>query len=206
MASPCSECRAKLEIPLACGDCGVLLDVPSGPGAVQPTPFELLALETSMEVDEALAKQRFRRYTRLVHPDFYATAGEEQRERAEAHNARLNAAYKLVLDDIARADWIVQHLDGPTEKELGAMPQAFLMEVMEWNETLEDNAPGSQCLANLTEELREHREGLMGSVKAALTPLPEAGAAELQDVRKLLNALRYVDRALARSTGAAAAH
>ena len=77
---------------------------------------------------------------------------------------------------------------------------------MEWNEILEENAPGSQCLANLTEELRQHRDGLMGSVTAALTPLPEAGAPVLQDVRKLLNALRYVDRALARATGAAAAH
>lgn len=159
-----------------------------------------------MTVDPVTAKKRLRRYTRLVHPDFYATAGEEQRARAEAHNARLNAAFDLIIDDMARADWIVQHLGGPTEKELGAMPQAFLMEVMEWNEILEDNAPGSQCLQNLSQELREHRDSLMGSVIAALTPLPEAGAAVLLDVRKSLNALRYVDRALARSTGAVAAH
>lgn len=159
-----------------------------------------------MDVDEAAAKKRLRRYTRLVHPDFYATAGDEQRERAEAHNARLNAAYNLVTNDMARADWIVLHLNGPTEKELGAMPQAFLMEVMEWNEILEENALGSQCLANLTVELHEHRNALMGSVSAALTPLPEPGAGSLQDVRRSLNALRYVDRALARSTGAVGAH
>ncbi len=182
------------------------MEVPNGPGAAQPTPFELLALETAMAIDPEMAKKRLRRYTRLVHPDFYAMAGDEQRARAEAHNARLNAAYDLVIDDMARADWLVLHLGGPTEKELGAMPQSFLMEVMEWNEILEENAPGSQCLANLTEELRQHRDGLMGSVTAALTPLPEAGAPVLQDVRKLLNALRYVDRALARATGAAAAH
>lgn len=198
MAAPCPNCGEGLETPLACGACGVLLQIDA-----EPTPYEVLGLELSVHVDADDARRRLRRITRLVHPDFFALAGPEQLALAEAHNARLNAAYDLVTDLAARADWLVRHLGGPTQKELGAMPQTFLMEVMEWNEVLEDNAPGSPCLVNLSAELRGHRADLAAAIEASLDPLPAAGAAALADVRKNLNALRYVDRALARAAGRA---
>ena len=43
----------------------------------------------------------------------------------------------------------------------------------------------------------------VGSITAALTPLPSPGDDSLGAVRKDLNALRYVDRALARAAGEA---
>ena len=70
-------------------------------------------------------------------------------------------------------------------------------------EVLEENAPGSPCLTALASELEEHREGLVGSITAALTPHPTPGDDSLGAVRQDLNALRYVDRALARAAGQA---
>ena len=136
-----------------------------------PGPFEVLGLAPSIAVDTDDARKRLRRFTRLVHPDFFALAGEDQVALAEAAGARLNAAHDLVVDFSARADWLVRHLGGPSEKELGAMPQAFLMEVMEWNEVLEENALGSPCLAALASELEEHRTASSGPC-GALTPSP----------------------------------
>jgi hypothetical protein len=78
------------------------------------------------------------------------------------------------------------------------MPQAFLMEVMEWNETLEEAAAGSEELARLGEELSDQQRLLAEAIAAALTPLPERGAPALDGVRQNLNARRYVDRALGR--------
>ncbi len=198
MPTPCPNCGEGLETPLACGACGVLIQIDEDPG-----PFEVLGLAPSIDVDAEDARKRLRRFTRLVHPDFFALAGEDQVALAEAAGARLNAAHDLVADFSARADWLVRHLGGPSEKELGAMPQTFLMEVMEWNEVLEENAPGSPCLAALARELGEHREGLVSAITAALTPLPSPGDDSLGAVRKDLNALRYVDRALARAAGQA---
>ena len=198
MPAPCPNCGEGLETPLACGACGVLVQIDE-----EPTPFAVLGLEPSIAVDASDARKRLRRFTRLVHPDFFALAGDDQLALAEAHNARLNAAHDLVAAFAARADWLVRHLGGPSEKELGAMPQTFLMEVMEWNEVLEDNAPGSPCLTALAGELEEHREGLVRSITAALSPLPSPGDDALASVRKDLNALRYVDRALGRAAGQA---
>lgn len=187
----CPSCSAGFKTPLACGDCGILMRAVD-----DRTPFELLGLDVTMEVDAADLRKRLRRFTKLVHPDYFATSSPEQRELAEGHNARLNEAYRIVKDDARRADWIVRHLGGPTEKDLGAMPQEFLMEVMEWNELLEDAEPGDPELEQLGERLRAERADLLASIESALTPLPPERDPRLEDVRKGLNALRYLDRAL----------
>lgn len=187
----CPSCSAGFKTPLACGSCGVLMRAVD-----DRTPFDLLGLDVSMELDVTDLRKRLRRFTKLVHPDYFATASPEQRDLAEGHNARLNEAYRILKSDARRADWIVRHLGGPTEKDLGAMPQEFLMEVMEWNEVLEDSEPGAPELEELGERLRSERADVLASISAALIPLPPAQDPRLQEVRKDLNALRYLDRAL----------
>ncbi|MFT5733766.1 MAG: molecular chaperone HscB [Planctomycetota bacterium] len=200
----CPGCQAPLQTPLACGACGVLINV-SGPGSAEPSPFAILGLEVTFDVDTKDARKRLRRTAHKVHPDFYATAGEAQRELAEQNNAILNRAYEIVVDDVRRADWIVRHLGGPGEKDFGCMHQEFLLEVMDWNETLDENEPGSEEFDALDADLKAERRHLIESIAGYLTPLPDPKTSEgteaLKDVRKDLNALRYVDRALTRVAG-----
>ncbi|MEM8713187.1 MAG: iron-sulfur cluster co-chaperone HscB C-terminal domain-containing protein, partial [Planctomycetota bacterium] len=197
----CPECGSQLRTPLACGSCGALLDVSDA----DPTPFAILGLKVAFGVDAKDARKRLRRIAHKVHPDFYATEGGELLARAEHNHALLNHAYEVVTSDVRRADWIVQHLGGPGEKDLGSMHQEFLMEVMEWNEVLDENEPGSEAFESLGAELRVERASLLSSIEGHLTPLPDPaspeGAEALKDVRKDLNALRYVDRALLRVSG-----
>jgi hypothetical protein len=194
----CASCDAPLETPLACGACGVLVDVAEN----EPTPFAVLGLEVSCSVDRKDARKRLRRFAHLVHPDYYTTGGADQLALAEHNNALLNHAFDVVTSDVTRADWIVRHLGGPGEKDLGCMHQEFLMEVMEWNEILDENEPGSPEFEALGSDLREERERLVASIEGYLTPLPNPNTPEgeeaLKDVRKDLNALRYIDRALNR--------
>ena len=83
------------------------------------------------------------------------------------------------------------------------MPQAFLMEVLEWNETLEaaqsaaHGSPERAALDRLEETLRAERARLMDAIGRMLAELPAEGSSALTDVRKELNAVRYVDRARA---------
>ena len=105
MPTPCPSCGEGLETPLACGACGVLVQIDEDPG-----PFEVLGLAPSIAVDTDDARKRLRRFTRLVHPDFFALAGEDQVALAEAAGARLNAAHDLVVDFSARADLSLIHI------------------------------------------------------------------------------------------------
>lgn len=170
-------------------------------GAV--SPFAALGLSMGWELDEDRLQRNLLRFTRLMHPDFFVTAEPEERELAERGSAELNQAFELLSSDVRRGDWLLTALGGPSDQEERQMPQAFLMEVLEWNETLEaarESERGSaerQALESLKQTLVLERGTLLDSVGAKLTPLPAAGAPVLREVRRDLNAVRYIDRALA---------
>ena len=92
------------------------------------------------------------------------------------------------------------------------MPQAFLAEVLEWNETLEQarNSPATPeqraRLEALGRNLAEERVRSLQSVAAQLTPLPLRASPPLREVRARLNAIRYLDRALFELEGLRLAH
>jgi molecular chaperone HscB len=192
----CPHCQAELASALGCNACGRLLDAPAG-----STPFALLGLEPGFALDARALEQRLRATMRLVHPDVYATAAPESRQRAERGSARLNGAYAILADPAARADWLVQWLGGPGENEQRAMPQSFLHEVLEWNETLEQARAGAlpalEALSGLQSMLRARHAQALRELERLLTPLPERGSPRLSQARSELNAIRYLERTLA---------
>jgi len=194
--SNCPACHAELETPLACGACSALID-----GAGSLDPFAIFGLVRGWTIDQQDLSQRLRRFGRLMHPDYYAAAGDAARELAEDNTAALNEAHELLSDDFRRADWLVRALGGPGESDERQMPQAFLMEVLEWNETLDDarNAAGGGPerteLEGLGQTLDTERAATMERIGAGLTPLPDDGSTALTALRRELNAIRYLDRA-----------
>ncbi|MCY2960392.1 MAG: hypothetical protein NTY35_09525 [Planctomycetota bacterium] len=190
----CTACGAPLETPVACAACGAVHDVPEG-----ASPFDILGLVPSFVVDERDLRRRLTRCSRLVHPDFFGTAEAAVRERAERNSARLNQAFDVLSDAVRRADWLVLHLGGPTEENERAMPQAFLVEVLEWNEVLEESRAASGTdprIAPLAAEIADRRAAGLARIAQLLDPLPERGSQQLGVARRELNALRYLDRAL----------
>ncbi|MCA8981995.1 MAG: hypothetical protein H6831_09480 [Planctomycetes bacterium] len=193
----CPACHAPLETPLACGACGALIEVEG-----ESDPFALFGLARGWELDAGELKKRLLRFGRMMHPDFYAAAGDAARELAERNTAALNEAHDVLANDFRRADWLVRALGGPTESDERQMPQAFLMDVLDWNETLDDArgaAPGSaeiRALDELGETLSSERGEAFVRIGALLTPLPDPGSDALGRLRRELNAVRYLDRAL----------
>ena len=153
-------------------------------------------------LDRMALRKRLLSYSRILHPDFHTTSGAEARELAERNTAELNAAFEILSDDFRRADWIVGSLGGPGDSQERQMPPAFLMEVMEWNESIEEakesgtDSDEFRALGPLEQQLREERDELMDAISNLLTPLPAMHAPELIEVRRRLNAVRYLDRTL----------
>ena len=195
--SLCPECESTLETPLVCVECESLV-----PQDEDPTPFAALGLAPSWEVDSKDLKRRLLRFSRHLHPDFFATAGETTRELAERGSAVLNAAYETLSDPFRRADWLVVDLGGPSDSDERQMKREFLVQVLEWNETLEDarsSPPGSperRALTDFSSSLRVERNQRLEAVGEVLTPLPERGSPTLREARRELNAVRYIDRVL----------
>jgi hypothetical protein len=140
------------------------------------------------------------RFSRMTHPDFFATAGAEVKERAERASAILNASHAVLSDTAARADWLIGSLGGPDENEERAMPKEFLLEVLEWNELLEEARSSSAVtqdrLSSLQSDLERRRTATLDSVASLLDPLPTRGSPKLREARREINVVRYVDRTL----------
>jgi len=151
-------------------------------------------------LDSSEVRRRMLRFSRLTHPDFFATASPETLERAERASAILNAAHAILTDDAARASWLIGHLGGPDENEERTMPKEFLLEVLEWNELLEEARSSASVtddrLRSLRNELELRRAAALDAVGRVLDPLPPRGAPALRDARREMNVISYVDRSL----------
>jgi molecular chaperone HscB len=191
----CPKCASTVETPLGCPSCGTLFPLDR-----EPDPFEALGLTARFRVDKEDLRRSMLRFSRMTHPDFFATAGSDVLERAERASAILNASHAVVADEAARADWLIGSLGGPDENEERAMPKEFLLEVLEWNELLEEARASAAVtqdrLASLRSELERRRAAALGSVASLLDPLPPRGSPALREARREVNVVRYVDRSL----------
>mgnify|MGYP001162435349 CR=1 FL=1 len=80
-----------------------------------------------------------------------------------------------------RANHLVKSLDGPSDAEVKDMPQVFLMEVLEWNEALEEaraSDPGSpqrEAAFGIKPDLEAQRSEHIAAITELLDPLPDSG-------------------------------
>jgi molecular chaperone HscB len=195
--SNCRSCGAPLASALVCEACGVLQ-----PAEPPVDPWAALGLPVGFALDPALLKKRLLALQRRMHPDFFGGAGAEERALAERNTAELNAAEGVLSDDASRADLLVKRQGGPDELAERQMPQAFLLEVLEWNEALEEaraapaGSPARDALDDLEERLSSERRLALERVARRLAPLPSPRSPALTEVRRELNAVRYLERTL----------
>ncbi|HIF41785.1 MAG TPA: hypothetical protein EYQ74_11880 [Planctomycetes bacterium] len=191
--SACPDCGAALQTPLVCEGCGALQST-----AAIPSPFEVLGLVRGWHVDSAELGRNLLRLTRLTHPDFHGIHGNEARQLAERNTALVNSAYSTLNDDVLRAEWLLADMGAPSPDEERQMPQQFLMEVLEWNEVLEE------VRAETTPDNQSRLEGLRTDLQTQRTASLEQLGGRLQaadpgdprTLRQELNTVRYLDRTL----------
>ena len=192
----CPHCGAELETPLGCGVCQVPLEVE---GAVDP--FTLLGIAPSFSLDVEELRSRHLKISRWIHPDYFA-ASPELRALAETNTGLLNGALEALDEPLRRAECLLESRGGPSEAEVKDMPQAFLMEVLEWSETLDEaraaaaGSPEREAAFKLGPSLHDERAARIDTITALLDPLPATASEHLTTARHELNAVRYLDRAL----------
>jgi len=100
--------------------------------------FELFGLAREFEIDADLLVHRYRDLQRVLHPDKYVNASDQERRMAMQQAAHVNAGYQTLKDPLARARYLLSLEDGgegdpeqATIRDVG-----FLEEQMELRETL----------------------------------------------------------------------
>jgi len=160
--------------------------------------FTRLGLPRRFAVDEAELEQQYLARSRAVHPDYHAGGPTADLAASLDLSAALNEAYTTLRDPFRRAEYLLTLEGGPTAAEQKQMPPAFLMEMLEARERIEEAKAGNNtCSARLAElqtEFQSRYDDLLADVGTRFAKL-EANAdraKELVEIRSLLNAAKYV--------------
>lgn len=160
-------------------------------------PFVLLGLEPRFDLGVEQIDRAWLVRSARAHPD---RAGDPvQAAEAVRATALLNEARRILRDPFLRAEALLDRRATLAEGRAAALPQAFLAEMMERRERLEDASASSDrgTLDRELEDLREERRRvleLVGTEFARTTAAPDSATAGR--IRTALHVIRTLDRLL----------
>lgn len=156
-------------------------------------PFDLLGIEPAFELDIASLRGVVRRRIAMQHPDRIS----DPFAQAEAVRdvARLNQAWAVLENQERRANLLLERMGGPAASEDRSLPPAFLQQMLEVREDME------QALASGDPEQRARVEAWADSerdrLRSAVGELfQRSGRGEdlAREIRLQLNEWRYIER------------
>lgn len=160
--------------------------------------FSRLRLPRRFDLDPAELERQYLAQSRAVHPDFHAGGATADLAASLDLSAALNEAYTTLRDPFSRAEYLLALEGGPSAAEQKQMPPAFLAEMLEARERLEEvKAAGNTCaagLAELQDEFTARHDAILSEVATRFAQLPLAPdrGKLLAEIRERLNAAKYV--------------
>lgn len=167
-------------------------------------PFALFNLPVIFQVDSALLNERYLALQKSLHPDNFSAASAQEQRLAMQKSAEINDALRILKDPIARADSIIalntgerENLEEKSNKDIG-----FLMQQMEWRETLEniENRKDTNELTAFTKEIDQIRHAILSELSTALAEqqwdIARAITDKLRFIKKLQAEIERVEETL----------
>ena len=167
-------------------------------------PFALFDLPVAFQVDSALLNERYLALQKSLHPDNFSAASAQEQRLAIQKSAEINDALRILKDPITRADSIIALNTGKTEnpEEKSNNDIDFLMQQMEWRETLEniENRKDTDELTAFTQEINQIRHAILSELSTALTEqqwdIARAITDKLRFIKKLQAEIERVEETL----------
>lgn len=101
--------------------------------------FELFTLKPAFDIDLTLLESHFRKIQSESHPDRFVNASSAEKLKSMQMATLANEAYQVLKNPASRAKYLLEQQGIKAISETNtAMPADFLMQQMEWRETLED--------------------------------------------------------------------
>lgn len=155
-------------------------------------PFALFDLPVAFQVDSALLNERYLALQKSLHPDNFSAASAQEQRLAIQKSAEINDALRILKDPITRADSIIAINTGETEnpEEKSNNDIDFLMQQMEWRETLEniENRQDTDELTAFAQEINQIRHAILSELSTALD------AQQWDIARAITDKLRFIKK------------
>jgi molecular chaperone HscB len=160
--------------------------------------FDVLGLAPALDLDLTALEQRYRDLQRALHPDKFVHASSSERRESLSRAVSVNEAYRLLKDELKRAELLFARLTGKKadDGQATADPE-LLMEVMELRENLA-RARKHRDLAQakrLSDEVHALQETTGAGLRTAYATLAEGPNQRAQEqAARALSRLRYYRR------------
>ena len=126
-----------------------------------------------------------------MHPDRFANASDAEKRVAMQWSAQVNEAYRVLKDPLKRAQYLCELAGYRTENQpnVGLDP-AFLMQQMQWRESLEEITSTNDLAAldALEQEIDADRDSRMAAVASLIEQ------SQWEDVVKRLHEWMFIDK------------
>jgi molecular chaperone HscB len=152
--------------------------------------FALFQLKPQFKIDRQALESAYLTVQQKVHPDMHAQASDADKRVSMQLSALANSAYRTLMNPIQRGLYMCAKNGVDPQLETNtAMPAQFLMQQMEWRETLDDVRDQPSKLDELYKEVEQTRANLLKEVELAID-----GANDFELAAKQLRALLFIDK------------
>ena len=155
--------------------------------------FNLFQLEPSFNIDTEALEQTYRALAARFHPDKFASASAFEQKQAVMMSSTINDAYRTLKSPIDRAAYLMksQNIDADAPEHTSFSPE-FLMQQMEWRETLMDAQmeQNHDAIRALDQEIQEVQSNLYQDLQQAFEQQDYESAAQWVRHGRFLNKLR----------------
>ncbi len=159
------------------------------------TYFALFELPERYDLDPDDLAERYRELQRVVHPDRYANASEQERRLAVQGASHINEAFETLKQPLARARHMLSlrgiDLDARQETTSDAM---FLMEQMELREALAEARSKDDPFAVIEQVMNRLREQRNALITAFPAQFRDSGEASLEAARENVRKLQFLEK------------
>lgn len=159
--------------------------------------FELFGIPVSLKVDPAWLRQRYYELSRQYHPDMHTLAGEAEQADMLEKSALVNQAFKVLGDEQELLQYVLELKGLLTDGDKYALPQLFLMEMMDINEKLMELEydPDEEAIAALHLDVTAMEQELYSQVAGVIARFEEdVPAGEMDKLREYYYKKKYLLR------------
>lgn len=150
---------------------------------LQDDDFTLMGVPKRFALDLALLDQQWKNLLRQIHPDKFATDSAAAQRLSMQWSVRINEAYQRLKSPIKRASYLCELAGVPIQAENNtSMPAHFLVQQMQWRESLEE-ASDTAALEALLADVQAAQVTCQATVTDALDGEPQQYPLAAQTVR-----------------------
>ncbi|EFI23910.1 Fe-S protein assembly co-chaperone HscB [Neisseria sp. oral taxon 014 str. F0314] len=155
--------------------------------------FTLFQLEPQFDIDTDSLEQNYRTLAARFHPDRFASASAFEQKQAVMMSSTINEAYRTLKNPTDRAAYLLrqQGIDADAPEHTSFAPE-FLMQQMEWRETLAEARGGQDqtALPALDKEISGAQQELWQDLREAFRRQQYEDAAQLVRQGRFLDKLK----------------